>query len=157
MEKLVSQTADWVYKQTGELDRHGSVRYGSVEWNANSDLCEREDIETLPTTRFYRDGNLVHEVTGGTKNFPRVKELIAYHTAEATTTIDASVVATTPSSNAPETSVPGLTLPLPEPSSGTPDVELLTLEKGNELVNQLLDKLDVPVVEGKDSRRETAR
>jgi thioredoxin-like negative regulator of GroEL len=80
MEKIMTQTADLAHKSTGELDRKGQVRFASVEWGANTELSRKEGIETLPTTRFYFDGKLVEEITGGTKNIHRVKEVIAFYT-----------------------------------------------------------------------------
>jgi hypothetical protein len=80
MGKIMSQTADLAHKSTGKLERKGQIRFASVEWGANTELSENEGVETLPTTRFYFDGKLVEEITGGTKNMPRVKEVVAYYT-----------------------------------------------------------------------------
>ena len=75
----MSQQADLIQKTTGKQHRRGQVRFASVEFSANESLCHEQGIATLPTTRFYKNGKLVGEVTGGIKNFPRIQDMVEYH------------------------------------------------------------------------------
>lgn len=73
----MSQYADLVHKTSGSIKREGQVRFASVEWGANEDLCKSQGIETVPTTRIYVSGRLVEEITvQGPKDFPRVQETV---------------------------------------------------------------------------------
>ena len=78
MDKLMSQHADLVHNPSDTVRRRGQVRFGSVEWGANRDLCRSVGIETVPTTRIYVGGSLVEEITGGSKDFGRIQEMIEY-------------------------------------------------------------------------------
>ena len=80
MDKLRQKHADLVHKSDPtNIHKRGQVRFGSIEFNHNEALCHNQNIETLPTTRFYVRGQLVAEVTGGTKNIGQIQDLLAYH------------------------------------------------------------------------------
>jgi hypothetical protein len=42
-------------------------------------LCQAQGIEKLPTTRFYVNGILQKEITGGAKKFEQHKDAIQYY------------------------------------------------------------------------------
>lgn len=75
----MAQQGDLIHKATGKLHRRGQVRFASIEFGANEALARSQGVETLPTTRFYVDGKLVNEVTGGTKNLPQVQDKVSYY------------------------------------------------------------------------------
>ena len=78
LNKVKSEHADVINAVTGEVIRKGNIRFASVEWGANEELCQAQGIEKLPTTRFYINGILQKEITGGAKKFEQHKDAIQY-------------------------------------------------------------------------------
>ncbi|GAX29492.1 hypothetical protein FisN_16Hh065 [Fistulifera solaris] len=79
LDKIKSEHADVVNTVTGEILHPGDIRFASVEWGANEALCQAQGIEKLPTTRFYINGVLKKEITGGAKKFEQHKDAIQYY------------------------------------------------------------------------------
>lgn len=79
LDKVKAEHADVIDSITGDVVTQGNIRFGSVEWGANEELCHAEGIEKLPTTRFYVNGVLQKEITGGAKKFQQHKDAIDYY------------------------------------------------------------------------------
>jgi hypothetical protein len=78
IDKLRSEHADLI-NGSGCIELPGAVRFASVEWTANSDLCRQLKITKLPTTRFYANTKLVHEFTVGAASFDQIKSATAFY------------------------------------------------------------------------------
>lgn len=79
LDKIKAEHADVVNTITGEVITPGDIRFASVEWGANEELCQAQGIEKLPTTRYYVNGELKKEVTGGVKKLEEHKAIINYY------------------------------------------------------------------------------
>ncbi|GAX26236.1 hypothetical protein FisN_16Lh065 [Fistulifera solaris] len=79
LDKIKSEHGDVVNTVTGDILHRGDIRFASVEWGANEELCQAQGIEKLPTTRFYINGILQKEITGGAKKFEQHKDAINYY------------------------------------------------------------------------------
>lgn len=79
LDKVKSEHSDVIDTTTGEVISQGDIRFASVEWGSNEELCQDEGIVKLPTTRFYVNGVLKKEITGGAKKFHEHKAAIEYY------------------------------------------------------------------------------
>ena len=74
LNKLKAKYADLV-----DNKEKGKVRFASVEWGANTLLCQNQSVIKLPTTRLYYRGKLVKEFTKGAPEITRVQDAIKYY------------------------------------------------------------------------------
>jgi len=77
MDETRTEHADLV-DSNGQTVRLGRIRFASVELTANEDVFSAEGITRLPTTRYYVQGELVKEVTGGVKKMQQHQDTIEY-------------------------------------------------------------------------------
>jgi thioredoxin-like negative regulator of GroEL len=71
---LANQKTDWIQDNYGSIVQHGVMRFGSIEFGANTGMCRTLEIKRLPTVHFYRKGEQLDEFACGPSKYPRLIE-----------------------------------------------------------------------------------
>ncbi|CAB9500273.1 Thioredoxin-like 2 [Seminavis robusta] len=77
---LANQKADWIGNNDDDntVVQPGPMRFGSIEFGANKDMCRALSIKRLPTVHFYQKGQQLEEFPCGPSKFPRLLATIDY-------------------------------------------------------------------------------
>jgi len=72
---------DWVDSKSNdnEVLREGPVRFGSIEFGANTGMCRTLEIKKLPTIHIYHKGCKLTSFPCGPKKFPMLQETLQYY------------------------------------------------------------------------------
>ena len=72
---LANQKTDWV-DSDNQIVKEGPVRFGSIEFGANTGMCRNLKIKRLPTVHFYQNGEQLDGFPCGPSKFPILLEKI---------------------------------------------------------------------------------
>lgn len=77
-ERLVAKHGDWMQKGEGNIQRHGSLRFASVEYNSNTlELFQDLGVQKLPTVQIYdANGDLVAQFDSPYTNFKELSDSV---------------------------------------------------------------------------------
>jgi thioredoxin-like negative regulator of GroEL len=75
---LANQKTDWIQDRDSSIVQHGAMRFGSIEFGANTGMCRTLDIKRLPTVHFYRKGEQLDGFACGPSKFPRLVETMEH-------------------------------------------------------------------------------
>jgi hypothetical protein len=57
----------------------GAIRFASVEWGANTELCRSLEITRLPSVHYYHNGRKLAGFSAGPSKFQLVKDRLTYY------------------------------------------------------------------------------
>jgi thioredoxin-like negative regulator of GroEL len=79
-QKLAKERADWVADDAdGDILEAGAIRFASVEWGANTELCRSLEITRLPSVHYYQNGRKLAGFSAGPSKFQLVKDRLTYY------------------------------------------------------------------------------
>jgi thioredoxin-like negative regulator of GroEL len=76
-DKLAKEQADWAVD--GNILETGAIRFASVEWGANTELCRSLEITRLPSVHYYHNGRKLAGFSAGPSKFQLVKDRLTYY------------------------------------------------------------------------------
>jgi thioredoxin-like negative regulator of GroEL len=79
-QKLAKERGDWVADDADDvLLEAGEIRFASVEWGANTELCRSLEITRLPSVHYYQNGRKLAGFSAGPSKFQLVKDRLTYY------------------------------------------------------------------------------
>jgi thiol-disulfide isomerase/thioredoxin len=79
-QRLAKERADWVAGDAdGDILETGAVRFASIEWGANTELCRSLGITRLPSVHYYHNGRKLAGFSAGPSKIQLVKDRLTYY------------------------------------------------------------------------------